>query len=264
MTAASDLALPNSICYEYPLNERIRVLLRLEFLFQQVTQNAAEHSPWDSRLALQGLFDIFGLIGRNELKAELLKELDRYATSLYRLGQTPGVDTEKLNSILQEIGKAIAGIHRLDNATLETVRQNDFLGAVRQRNSIPGGTCPFDVPALHFWLRQSGTVRTRHIAAWLQPFQPLQDAVHLLLRLIRDSALPYWEVAAQGFYQKALDNTAPNQLVQVILPREATVFPIISGSKHRFSLRFMEQPDPHQRPRQTAEAINFQLVCCII
>jgi len=264
VTTASDMALPNSICYEYPLNEKIRILLRLEFLFQQVTQNAAEYSPWDSRLALQGLFDIFGLIGRNEFKGELLKELDRYATSLYRLGQTPGVDTEKLNSILQEIGQAITEIHNLDNATLETVRQNDFLGAVRQRNSIPGGTCPFDVPALHFWLRRSGTVRAHHIMAWLQPFQPLQNAVSLLLRLVRDSALPHWEVAAQGFYQKALDSTAPNQLVQIILPSEASVFPIISGSKHRFSLRFMEQPDPHQRPRQAVEAIHFQLVCCII
>jgi cell division protein ZapD len=238
--------------------------MRLEFLFQQVTQNAGEHSTWNSRLALQGLLDIFGLIGRNEFKAELLKELDRYATSLHRLSQTPGVDTEKLNSILQEIGQAIDRIHGLNNAILETVRQNDFLGAVRQRNSIPGGTCPFDAPALHFWLCRPDTVRSHHVTAWLQPFQPLQNAIHLLLRLARDSALPHWEVAAQGFYQKALDSTAPNQLVQIILPWEAGVFPIISGSKHRFSLRFMEQPDPHQRPRQTTEAISFQLVCCII
>ncbi len=56
------------VCYEHPLNERVRSLLRLEFLFQQVTHAVAGHSSWDSRAALQGLFDLLALTGRNEFK----------------------------------------------------------------------------------------------------------------------------------------------------------------------------------------------------
>lgn len=47
-----------AVCYEQPLNERIRAVLRLEFLFEQVEQATASVSIWDSRMALQGLFDI--------------------------------------------------------------------------------------------------------------------------------------------------------------------------------------------------------------
>ena len=64
---------PRTVCYEQPLNERTRALLRLEFLFQQIEYATAGSSVWDSRLALQGLFDILDLTGRNELKSELLK-----------------------------------------------------------------------------------------------------------------------------------------------------------------------------------------------
>ena len=46
------------ICYEQPLNERARALLRLEFLFQQVDHAMAGDSTWDSRAALQGLFAV--------------------------------------------------------------------------------------------------------------------------------------------------------------------------------------------------------------
>lgn len=74
--------MPQAVCYEQPLNERVRFLLRLEFLFQQVTHAMRGHSPWDSRFALQGLLDILALTGRNEFKGELLKELDRHATTL--------------------------------------------------------------------------------------------------------------------------------------------------------------------------------------
>ena len=87
-----------TVCYEQPLNERVRVLLRLEFLFQQVHHGMVGCSAWNSRMALQGLFDILALTGRNEFKGDLLKELDRHAATLSRLRQTPGVDLVMLDN----------------------------------------------------------------------------------------------------------------------------------------------------------------------
>jgi cell division protein ZapD len=238
--------------------------MRLECLFQQVIQTAQGRSEWDSRAALQGLFEIFNLTSRSELKAELLKELERHAVILNRLRPMPGVDMETLDAILAELSQTIDQFRDPSAPSLEIFRQHDFLNTVRNRSALPGGACTFDLPTLQHWLQQDGAARTQDLENWLLPFEPMGRAVNLILRLIRYSALPQNEIAVRGFFQKALDSRASNQMVRVILPAESAVFPEISTGRHRFSIRFMEQTDLTKRPSQCTEDISFQLVCCII
>jgi cell division protein ZapD len=255
---------PQTVCYEQPLNERVRSLLRLELLFQQVSHAIEGPSPWDSREALRGLFDILDLIGRNEIKSELLKELDRYVTTLNRLRQKPGVHLDTLDRIMLEIGEAADRLHRLDNRVLESVRKTNFLSTIHKRIQIPGGACQFDLPALHHWLQRNTEVRTQHLREWLAPFAPLWEAVALILRLIRESAIPQPEIAYRGFFQRGLDSNTPHQIIQVLLPLGEAIFPEISGGRHRFTIRFLEQPDPNHRAIQRASDIPFELACCAI
>lgn len=253
-----------TICYEQPLNERVRSLLRLEFLFRQVEHALAGYSTWDSRAALQGLFDILTLTGRNEFKGELLKELERHAATLNRLRQTPAVHLDTLDSVLAEIGAVIRRIHRLDTMALDAVRQIDFLSAIHKRSQVPGGTCRFDLPALYHWLQRDSLVRDRHLQEWLAPFMPMGEAVALILRLIRESAVLRPEIAIRGFFQRSLDPSAPNQLIRVMLPSDGALFPGISGGRHRFTIHFLEQPDPNRRATQSSADIEFELACCVI
>lgn len=256
--------MPQVVCYEQPLNERVRSLLRLEFLFQQVNHAMAGPSIWDSREALRGLFDLLDLVGRSELKSELLKELDRYVTTISRFRQTPEVHVATLDSILLEIGEAIDRIRRLDHRALQAARKIDFLSAIQKRIQIPGGACRFDLPALHHWLQQDPEVRTQHLEEWLAPIAPLWDAVALILRIIRGSAIPQPEIACQGFFQRGLDSSTPYQIIRVLLPRDRALFPEISGGRHRFTIRFLEQPDPNRRAVQSTVDISFELACCAI
>ncbi|MBZ4194721.1 MAG: cell division protein ZapD [Candidatus Contendobacter sp.] len=254
-----------TVCYEQPLNERTRALLRLEFLFQQVEYAIAGSADWDSRLALQGLFDILDLTGRNEFKGELLKELERHAATLGRLRQTPGVSAATLDQVLARIAQVTQRIHRqLDNPRIDAVRQTDFLSAIHKRHHVPGGTCCFDVPALHHWLQEDGAVRNRHIQEWLEPFAPMREAVVLILQMIRDSATLRAETAVQGFFQRGLDCTAVNQLIRVLLLDGNNRFPEISAGRQRFTIHFLEQPDPNQRAVQSRADIPFELACCAI
>ncbi|MFO7641055.1 MAG: cell division protein ZapD [Candidatus Competibacteraceae bacterium] len=253
-----------SVCYEQPLNERARVLLRLEFLFQQVDHALDGRSIWDSRIALQGLFDILALTGRNEFKGDILKELERYAATLNRLRLAPGVHPDTLDRVLTDIGTILGRIHHLDNSALEAVRQTDFLSAIHKRSQIPGGACQFDLPAFHHWLQQEVPTRTQHLREWLDPFIPMRDAVALILRLIRESATPRLEIAVRGFFQHGLDGGAPHQLIRVLLPPGAECFPEISGGRHRFTIRFLEQHNPNRRAIQSTADVAFELACCTI
>ena len=74
---------------------------------------------------------------------------------------------------------------------------------------------------------------------WRHEVGAVQDAVDLLLTLIRNSAVPTQEHAPNGFYQKSLPSNIAAQLVRVGIPSTGGVFAEISGGKHRFTIRFM-------------------------
>jgi cell division protein ZapD len=252
----------DQICYEQPLNERVRTLLRLEFLFKQAHAHTYRHSVWDSRAALNSLFDITEIFTRADLKNEILKELERQATLLEKLAENPHVDKRRLEEILSEMDLLIDRLYALRNQDMD-IRTNDFLSSIKQRSNIAGGGCDFDLPAYHYWLSQPEEKRVLDLQHWIEPFDAINQSVRLILRLIRDSGQTTDEIADDGFYQKSLDTSTACQMVRVTLAGDMPYFAEISGGKHRFTIRFME-PSLNDRPIQTAQTVNFKLTCCML
>ena len=252
-----------TITYEHPLNERIRMFLRLELLFQQVRYTLQGSSPWDSRFTITGLMDILEVFSRSDLKTEMIKELERHEAGLERLSTYPGVDQTRLNAILNRLDELGNQLHALGGQLGQVLRDDDFLSAIRQRSSIPGGTCAFDLPAYHRWLQQPADTRIAEQERWFATLDPIRNTVELVLKLIRSSTEATTETAEGGLYQKTLDAASPCQMVRIILPAEAPYFAEVSGSKHRFSVRFM-LPQNLERSTQCNEDIRFQLSCCVI
>ena len=79
------------ILYEYPFNESVRTLLRLEHLFDRIGQVLPRDAPVDHHFALVTLFDVMDVAARADLKSELLKELDRHRTQLAAYRKSPQV-----------------------------------------------------------------------------------------------------------------------------------------------------------------------------
>jgi cell division protein ZapD len=53
-------------------------------------------------------------------------------------------------------------------------------------------------------------------------------------------------------------------MIRVCLPEETLDFPEISAGRHRFTVRFMRQPQAEDRPTQTPDDVRFRLTCCVI
>ncbi|MEW8324502.1 MAG: cell division protein ZapD [Candidatus Thiodiazotropha taylori] len=252
----------DQIHYEHPLNERIRTFLRLEHLFMQVDHFRPLADIWSNRAAIEGLLSIMSVFGRSDLKTEILKELERHVSNLERVRQQPGVNMQALGLVLDDLEQAIHQVYRMDGQIARNLRSNEFLTAIMQRSSIPGGGCNFDLPQYHRWLNQPHEVRQDQMSEWMHELHPVREAVVLLLNLVRSSNLPSEETAQQGFFQKSLEPSSPAQLVRVGLPRHTNVFTEISGNKHRFSIRFLESIDTG-KPTQSKQDIPFQLTTCI-
>jgi cell division protein ZapD len=255
--------LTDSILYEFPLNERIRLFMRLENLFHEADYFLAGSSAWDSRAAMTCLIEIVTMFARYDLKSELLKEIDRYNQVLRRLTGNPNVDEGKVAKILDELedlgGRLYGNSGKLGQAVIEA----DLIKAVSQRSSMPGGSCSFDLPAFHFWLEQDGSKRRSDLNRWLEPFATVKAAVHLLMGFLRSSASATEEVAQEGFYQKTLDHTLSFQLLRIHIARRYPCFAEISGGKHRFTVRMLTHT-LEQKPYVFRDDVEFRLACCTI
>lgn len=254
---------PDKIFYEHPLNEKTRTLLRLEHLLQQVKHHLPDATVWSTRAAVSGLLDMLSVFSRADIKADLIKELDRHREKLAGISRTPGVDGERLAQILDQLEQATGRLYQVSGPIGQQLRKNEFLKTILQRSSIPGGSCAFDLPDYHYWLQLPYDQRRDDLVAWMQTLEPILEAVTLILSLIRNSSDPTTEVASSGFFQRSLDPQTPAQLVRVGLPRETRLFAEISGGKHRFNIRFLD-PSDMEHPLQTSEDIPFVLNTCIL
>ncbi|QMU62508.1 MAG: cell division protein ZapD [Gammaproteobacteria bacterium] len=252
----------NEICYEQPLNERMRTFLRYEELTRRFNFFAKQESSSDSHAALLTLIEILSLVSRGDLKQELLKELKRQIDTLEQLSNKPKLNTSKLTEILSIHKNTFDHLHTIRGQIGHHLKENDFLNSIRQRAVIPGGTCDFDLPEYHHWLSLSFNQRSKVLLEWIEPFEIVQQSVYQALRLIRESTQYVNKSAANGFYDQNLDPNSPNQLIRIAIAKKHNFFPECSAGKHRFSIRFLLQNDPNTTPKQTGVSIDFKLACC--
>ena len=250
--------------YEYPLNERMRTFLRLEFLFARFRFGSAGDSAWHTRSAVDALLDVMGLLNRSDVRSELQKELERILTSLERLQARPEVDARLLEPVLDECGAVARRLREAPTGMPAVVRDNDFLTAIEQRAGVPGGTCAFDLPGYHLWLESPAAERRALLAHWHGAFTLIDEGTALVLRLLRESADPVSETARNGCFQATLDRATPYQMLRVLLPRARQCFPEISGSRHFCNIRFMTQPEQGERAQQVDSDVAFTLERCVI
>ena len=251
----------DTIFYEQPINERIRSFLRLEHLFKQAAYTLRGYSIWDSRSTLTCITSVLDLLSRNDLKTELLKELERQEKTLSALSELSGVDKEQLKNILKQIETAQQNILAVTGQLGQDIRDHELLNSLRQRSSIVGGTCNFDIPYLHYWLQQPPEQRIEQLENWITNLEVISQPISLILGITRESTSPINIEAEKGFYQQNIDSNSPVQLIRVGLPHDSEYFPEISAGKQRFSIRFMLQQNG-ERAIQTVDDINCQLICC--
>jgi len=144
------------------------------------------------------------------------------------------------------------------SAFLQPLRDSEFLKAIKHRSAIPGGTCEFDLPDYYFWLAQPDETRMRSFNQWLGLLRPMCDAIAELLWLTRQNGRTRQEVAAGGTFNITFDRDNPLQLLRISLPASSGLYPEISGSHHRCSLRFLTWNGLAARPSQAPGDVAFQ------
>ena len=248
--------------YEQPVSERMRTFMRLEFLYQQMLYNSELESNWATRATISGLLEVLAILSRGDVRSEVHKELDLQLDVLQRFQSQPGVDTKRLDSLVRNLIESRADIDSIGTQYLQPLKESDFLNSIKNRSTIPGGTCEFDLPEYSHWLRQTYVRRQEDLDLWIGSIRPLCDAVTEVLWLIRESAQPVEKIAINGMYQHNMQKDAHCRLLRINLADDSTLYPEISGSQHRFTVRFLDWSTIDSRAVQTGHDVTFQLSIC--
>jgi cell division protein ZapD len=247
------------ISYEFPLNERIRTLLRMEALYERVHFFTSKEQPLEHHAALLSLFEILDVAGRADLKSEMMQELERQKQTLSALRSNPAISEQALSGVLQDIDRAVSDLFQTSGKTGQELRENDWLMGIKQRTAIPGGVCEFDLPSYHYWLHQRPDARRRDLESWLAPFLPMQDGISIILRILRESGRTNQQLAAQGVYQQMMGGRVA-QLIRLRLDDGYDCVPEVSANKYALNIRFTLAGDNQRRVAQTD--IPFELTFC--
>jgi len=253
------------ITYEYPLNERIRTLLRLEDLFERSRHFIARTEPHDHHMALLTLFEIMEVAGRADLKSDLLQELERQKQVLLSFRNNPDIAEDALSHVLRDIEQAAQALFSMTGRIGQYLRENDWLMSIKQRTGIPGGACEFDLPSYHYWLHRPSEERTGQLAAWTGPLHPLRDGSAIILRILRESGKPQTLSAPQGLFQQMLGGKTA-QMLRLRLDDKTPCVPEISANKYVLNIRFLAQNGGHlgdqSRARTADWDVGFELTFC--
>jgi cell division protein ZapD len=248
------------ISYEYPLNERIRTLLRLEDLQRKAVYFASGQDVFEHHVALVSVFDILEVASRADLKSDLLQELERQRQGLEMLRNNPAIAENALEGVLADIDRASKRMLSASGKVGQELRDNEWLMGIKQRTALPGGVCAFDLPSYHFWLNQESELRRADLKRWMLPFEPICDGLAIVLRLLRDSGKTKQQVATQGVFQLMLAGKVA-QLVRLRLARTYTCVPEISANKYALNVRFTAFGST-DRARATEQDVPFELTFC--
>ncbi len=248
--------LTSTITYEYPLHERVRTYLRLEHLLASLQPEVPVDSSNYTRY-FSALFSILDLCERSDVRTDVQKDLDKRRAQLQIWSQHPDVNQQQLALTSERVARALQAIQPISRVG-SALKQDRLLGPIRQRFAMPGGTCNFDLPQLHFWLHQDQDMRNADCQRWWQEIAVLLSGLVLELELLRGQSRFRTVTAEAGMLQ---ESTEPLSLLRLQVSKDIPAYPVMSGHKQRFSIRFLRY-EPVEGRASYEQNIEVALALC--
>ena len=163
--------------------------------------------------------------------------------------------------MLRNITRTVTQLQGLTGKIGQHLRDNEWVMSIKQRACIPGGVCEFDVPSYHYWLSLGPEIQRNNLREWMAPFDPLNSAIEIILKILRDSEQPTLQVAPKGAYQQMVSGRVA-QMLRVGLDESLPCFPEISANKYAINIRFTALGG--RRAQVCDTQVEFDLTLCCL
>ncbi len=224
----------STIVYEYPTNQQTRKFLRLEQAFKTVRDLLAIQQPPAQKAALFRMMEIIDFFERNDIRSELLKELERLQQTMQVLIDNPAVDSSKLNYFMNQLSR-LSGSLTLEGRPCDVLKQDEFLTIVRQKWSLGASLCSFDSPQIKHFVCMGSDYTYEKLSAWMEKIKIYRTSANVILRLYRESGAFNQCITQKLNYQESIENKI--KMVAIKLPIEIPFVPEVSLGAHRLSMQ---------------------------
>ena len=249
------------IYYEYPFNESVRTMLRLERLFARLAQLLPRETAIDHHYALATLFEILDVISRTDFRTDLLRELDRQHKIFESYRGIPSISEAALDQAIERIVGAQSRLAGTPARPDQALASNEWLMAVRSRILIPGGTCEFDLPGYFAWQQESDQKRRGDLLRWVGVLDPLAQALEVNLGLLRESGVAQMASFRSGLFQLSLSGSRALQLARLEVDPQSQLVPEINGNRVLLAIR-LSRADAEGRLRPMNDSLQLPLTLC--
>lgn len=240
--------------FEYPLNEKTRTYLKLEYIFSQIMETKNINVAWNYKVFFIALFELIEILEQINIKRELVKDFDTKIREFNQYKKLENVDQEALKTFLDELKTKQKKLHDMKRIG-QFFREDAFLKSIKQRLSIPGGTCNFDLPNLHYWLTSDENEVNLQVNKWLEEIEPIRSCLFFWLNLLRNSTKFHFQTAKKGFFQS---QHQLGDLLRMGFNDTHEIYPVVSGHKNRFSIRIRS----FHKDKPLLDEIEFEMAVC--
>jgi len=243
------------ILYEKPLNETMRLLLRLDALFTRYSQLSADNHPITLDEKLSVLLRLIAITDRADLKSKLTQLVHQLILRLQQWQKHKDAHQAPILEALQQAQHCLAYFDQTRDKIGHHLREHFFVKQLLAQFNHPGGLTNFSLPIYALWQQQILEQKGHDIHDWMKEFNPLKSCIELLLKFIRQNSDCKTAWVDNGFYQQPIDTKKTIQIFQVKVPIAFNVYPNISVGRHHVSIHFHHVPqagfdmsEPYAKP----------------
>lgn len=252
------------ITFEFPLNERIRRLLRIEEIYQKFEHQLKNTHDYFEFSCFNTLFEIVQLVSRSDLKIDFLQELERQEKKQSVLLDHQGLKEGQLDpkEIISMIQVARKKLENIDVKPGFNFNNNLFLEEVKKRISSPGGLLDVDFPNFRNWsIQKTRKSKLEDFKTWAQPLMVFRDAASVILLILRNQCQVESIKAKEGKHQQTIDPLKTFDLIRLELENALNIYPEISANKYTVNV-FFNQLNKELKKEPVKSNLEFKYSIC--
>ncbi len=224
----------NTSTFQLATHYLSKIALRLEYLFQTITESVANDHPLMHHCAIKNLLEIIQMIEKPELKSRFLKELIRIEHSLLKTHTTISAETgATLHDRIQRLSHVVGFFG-------EEIHSNPFLQSIRPLPLQQVPDYELNPPQLTEWLESSAELRKLDLQLWLTKLNTLIATVDIYLKILRERANFNAVEKFNGIYQRILPPKTMCHLIMLTIERSFGIIPRLKIGHYDLVLRLYD------------------------
>lgn len=222
---------------EFPINEKYRKYLKIEYLFNQYNFFIKQkHSDHISNILFQLLFKLNINAARADIKVELINDLQRISTK-YKVHN-------------DEASKFKRSLEKINSFSPFVLNNNKMIQELRVRSETPQGINDIDFSKYKIWTELQNTKsRNLFFKNLFEDLSTINESLSFILKILRKHTIKENLTANNMVAQLKLNPMVKFDLLTINLKSNSIYEPSISANKYAININFVHPIDEKKTKR---------------